>query len=110
MEALEISRAKFYEEIQAEVEADGPEVIRDLRAKEMKSALISSLMVARRRLHLTQEQLAERSGIAQTEISRIERGRKSPTVDTYARLAASLGLRVSPQPAGREQKRRTSVA
>jgi len=30
--------------------------------------------------------------VAQEEISRIERGRKSPTIDTYARIAAALGL------------------
>ncbi len=52
-------------------------------------------MTGRRALNLTQAELAERSGVAQTEISRIERGRKSPTMDTYSRLAAALGLRLS---------------
>ena len=100
----------FYAEIEAEALAEGPEAIRDLRAKEMKYALISSLMMARRRLQLTQQQLAERTGIAQTEISRIERGRKSPTVDTYSRLAAGLDLNVDSMIRRGGEKRRIRVA
>jgi len=82
----------FYAEIEAEAKAEGPAAVRDLRAKELKYTLISSLIAGRHDLHLTQAQLAARAGVAQEEISRIERGRKSPTVDTYARIAAALGL------------------
>jgi DNA-binding XRE family transcriptional regulator len=82
----------FYAEIEAEAKAEGPAAVRDLRAKELKYSLISSLIAGRRHLHLTQAQLAARAGVAQEEISRIERGRKSPTIDTYARIAAALGL------------------
>ena len=32
------------------------------------------------------------SGIGQAEISKIERGRKSPTLDTYTRLVMALDL------------------
>jgi ribosome-binding protein aMBF1 (putative translation factor) len=85
----------FYKEIEAEAAAEGPDAMRDLHAKELKYALISSLMTGRRTLNLTQAELAARSGIAQTEISRIERGRKSPTMDTYSRLAAALGLQLT---------------
>src|SRR5260370_36697415 len=93
---------EFYKEIETEAEAEGPEAVRDLRTKELKYALISSLMAGRRALNLTQAQLAERSGVAQTESSRIARGRQSPTMDPYTRLAAPLGARltlVKPAPA-----------
>ena len=100
----------FYAEIESEARAEGPEAVRDLRAKEMKYALISALMTARRRLQLTQQQLTQRSGVAQTEISRIERGRKSPTVDTYSRLAAALDLKVNPLIGRGGEKRRIRVA
>ncbi len=43
-------------------------------------------------LRWTQKDLAARSGIGQGEISKIERGRKSPTLDTYSRLATALEL------------------
>lgn len=43
---------------------------------------------------LTQEELAERSGVQAGEISRIEAGKRDPRVSTVLRLAK--GLRVSP--------------
>lgn len=87
---------EFYAELEAEAEAEGAEAIRDLRAKELKYELINALTTRRRELNLTQENLAERSGVAQTEISRIERGRKSPTMDTFSRLASALLLELRP--------------
>jgi transcriptional regulator with XRE-family HTH domain len=83
---------EFYRELEDEAQAEGLEAIRDLRAKEVKYALINALITRRRELNLTQERLAEESGVAQTEISRIERGRKSPTMDTFSRLASALRL------------------
>jgi transcriptional regulator with XRE-family HTH domain len=48
----------------------------------------------RRRKKLSQSQLAQRTGIHYTEISRIERGLRDPRLTTIARLAH--GLRVKP--------------
>lgn len=82
-------------EIAAEVHREGALAAGDLRAKELKNALVSSLLTRRRELRLTQAALSAKCGVAQTEISRIERGRKSPTIDTYSRLASALGLQWS---------------
>lgn len=82
----------FYSKLAAEAKGEGPEAARDLRAKEVKYALINTLITRRRDLNLTQQTLAKESGIAQTEISRIERGRKSPTLETFSRLASALRL------------------
>lgn len=87
---------EFYREIEAEAAADGPAAVADLRAKEFKYALVNSLLTRRHQLRWTQADLAARSGVAQEEISRIERGRKSPNMDTYARLAVALGFAVMP--------------
>ena len=40
---------------------------------------------------LTQEQLAERTGLSQQYISKLERGRRNPTVVTLFELASGLG-------------------
>ena len=85
----------FYGELEADARAEGPEAIRDLRAKEIKYALINTLITRRRDLNLTQQTLAEHAGVAQTEISKIERGRKSPTLDTFSRIAGALRLTFS---------------
>jgi transcriptional regulator with XRE-family HTH domain len=49
-----------------------------------------NLREARVRLGLTQEQVAERSGVHATEVSRIEAGKRDPKVSTLRRLAAAL--------------------
>ncbi|HLI76841.1 MAG TPA: helix-turn-helix transcriptional regulator [Acidobacteriaceae bacterium] len=46
--------------------------------------------LARRRLHLTQEDVSGRSGIHPTEVSRIENGERDVRVSTVFRLAAAL--------------------
>jgi transcriptional regulator with XRE-family HTH domain len=46
----------------------------------------------RKEAGLTQEQLAERSGLSQQYISGLERGRRNPTVVTLYELATALGV------------------
>ena len=83
---------ELLQRIDEEAKEEGPSGIAHLRALQFKYRMINLLIQERGRLGWTQEQLAERSGIGQPEISKIERGRKSPTLETYARLAAALGM------------------
>jgi transcriptional regulator with XRE-family HTH domain len=57
------------------------------------------LREARGRARLTQRQLAEKSGIPQETIARIERGRADPRVNTLDQLleACEFGLEVLPR-------------
>lgn len=50
----------------------------------------SNLRAARKKLKLTQEQVAERSGVHPTEVSRIEAGKRDPQVSTLRKLAAAV--------------------
>lgn len=43
---------------------------------------------------LTQEQLAERSGVSRVTINRIERGKLNPSMKTLSRLARAMGKQV----------------
>lgn len=52
---------------------------------------IRAVIRARLESRMTQKELAEKTGIRQSNISRIENGTSSPTVDTLARLAAGMG-------------------
>lgn len=83
---------RLLDDIEGEAAAEGPAAVRDLRALQLKYRLINQLIESRRSLRWSQKDLAERSGIAQSEISKIERGRKSPTMDTYSRLATAMDL------------------
>ena len=55
-------------------------------------SLTRTIMHARIAQNLTQEELAERTGIAQTEISRIENGIRNPSLKILQRLAEGLGM------------------
>lgn len=50
-----------------------------------------TLRAARRRAGLTQRQLAERTGVAQPTIARIERKREMPRADTLSALLRACG-------------------
>lgn len=54
-----------------------------------------ALIEARTSMNMTQKELAERSGIRQSNISRIESGSCSPTVATLQLLAKGLGKQLS---------------
>lgn len=46
----------------------------------------------RKEMKLTQEQLAERSGLSQQYISELETGKRNPTIVTIYELACALGV------------------
>lgn len=54
------------------------------------------LRLRRELLSLSQVALAELSGVSRGTINRVERGRRVPSVRTYARLRAALGLEAPP--------------
>lgn len=60
----------------------------------IEQVLASNLVAARKSLTLTQVQLAQRSGVNRAVIAHIERQARNPSLDTMARLAASLDLSI----------------
>lgn len=82
---------ELYREIEQEAHAEGPEAVAELRALEEYYGLWTELLELRRRRRMTQAELASRSGVPQSEISRIERGAANPTFGTLHALVAALG-------------------
>ncbi len=66
--------AKSYEEIQPELN------------------VIRALIDARISKNMTQKELAEKTGIAQTEISKLENGTRNPSIKLLQRLADGMGM------------------
>jgi len=58
----------------------------------IKEILAHNLKENRRRLGITQPQLAERAGMSTQYLAMIEIARKFPTADILERLAAALGI------------------
>lgn len=71
------------EEFRAEYEALEPEF-----------TIIQVMIDARKSSGLTQKQLAEKTGINQADISKLERGSGNPSLRTLQRLAAGMGMRL----------------
>lgn len=56
--------------------------------------LIRAMLNARDEQHISQRQLAAKTGITQADISKIESGEANPTLQTLKRLAEGLGMRL----------------
>lgn len=54
--------------------------------------LAYQILLARESAHMTQKQLAEKTGIYQADISKIERGIGNPSLSTLKRIAAGLDM------------------
>ena len=71
-----------------------PEFAAEYEALQPEYEAIRAVIGARIESHMTQKQLAEKTGIRQSNISRIENGTSSPTVETLARIAAGMGKKL----------------
>lgn len=71
---------------------DGIEIGKD--TVDIMSKLAARLTEARNRIGITQKQLAEKTGIYQADISKIERGLSNPSISTLQRLAEGMGLQI----------------
>lgn len=57
--------------------------------------VIRALIDARVSQNMTQKELSDRTGIAQTEISRLENGTRNPSIRLLQRLADGMGMVLS---------------
>ena len=87
----ELSFDAMLEQIAAlgEEEKESVELAKDI------SAFIETLVEARISMGLTQRQLAEKCGIKQSAIARIERIQVIPRLDTLLKIAKCLGCTIS---------------
>ena len=53
--------------------------------------VVKQIISAREELQITQKDLAERTGIRQSNISRLERGNYNPSVEFLRKIAKGLG-------------------
>ena len=63
--------------------------------EDLRPAFGHRIRALREKLHLSQEQVAERADLHWTYISGIERGRRNPGLNTMGGLAEALGVSLS---------------
>ena len=67
------------------------EIRSEYEALQPEHALIQAIIDARQESGITQKELAKRTGIAQGDISKLERGDVNPSIRTLQRLARGMG-------------------
>lgn len=87
------------EEFEQELMQD-PEFVEYRKAKQLQQQLLDELKQARLAQKLSQNDIALRTGMKMQNISRLERGVVTPTIDTLSRYAMALGGSIHFQPAG----------
>ena len=71
-----------------------PAYAAEYEAQRPEYEAIRAVSSARLACNMTQKELAEKTGIRQSNISRSENGSASPTIDTLASIAAGLGIQL----------------
>lgn len=90
---------KFVDYVRELEERVTPEERQELDSARARFKLGARVLQHRLAAGLTQQQLASASGIAQSDISRIERGQANPTAETLEALAEPLGVTLDFVPA-----------
>ena len=63
-------------------------------ALEPEFSIIQAIIDARKKSGMTQKDLAEKTGITQGDISRLETGSANPSLKTLQRLAEGMGMKL----------------
>lgn len=71
-----------------------PDFKKEWDENEVRYQLMMMVLRARNEEQLTQSELAERTGLRQSNISRIEKGQSMPSIATLAKIAQGLGKRL----------------
>ncbi|MED9780903.1 MAG: helix-turn-helix transcriptional regulator [Peptococcaceae bacterium] len=69
-----------------------PEFVKEYEAIQPEMDIIRAMIDARTAQHLTQKELAERTGINQADISKLENGTRNPTINLLKRLAEGMDM------------------
>lgn len=79
---------KFDDFLQEQLQDD--EFRTEFEALQPEHAVLQALIDARKESGMTQKELAERTGITQGDISKLEKGNANPSIKTLQRLAAGM--------------------
>jgi len=71
-----------------------PNLKKEYDALEAEFSIVQAIIDARKVSGLTQKDLAERTGIAQSDISKLENGSANPSLRTLQRLADGMGMKL----------------
>ena len=71
-----------------------PDFRAEYESLEPEFEIVQAIIDARKKSGFTQKQLSERTGIAQGDISKIEKGEANPSLKTLKRLASGMDMKL----------------
>ena len=75
-----------------EMQMENPEFVKEYESIQPEMDVIRAIIEARTSQNITQKELAERTGINQADISKLENGTRNPSVNLLKRLADGMGM------------------
>ena len=78
-----------------EKQLQNPDFKAEWDALEPELSIMQAVIDARKESGLTQQQLAERTGISQADISKLENGNANPSLKTLQRLASAMDKKLN---------------
>ena len=83
-----------WDEYKEHVRATDPKAAKIIDETEMLSPIIAEIIIRRQELKLNQRELAERCGVPQSTIARMESGAVTPKLETLVKVCRELGLKL----------------
>lgn len=74
---------------------DGTEILIEVQQKDVRNHVIEQYVKCRKEKKMTQEQLAQRTGISRPNISRFESGNYNPSLEMMVRIAEALKMNLN---------------
>lgn len=68
------------------------EVLVERQKERVKNQILTSYINLRKERGITQQEIADRTGIKRTNVARIESGRNAPTIEVLVKLAVALDM------------------
>ena len=87
--------ALTFDDVLQQIKAEGESEQKTVEAAEMVSEIIEKLVKTRIGQGISQRELAQRTGIQQPTIARMEKVKVIPRLDTIARIAVCLGVEIA---------------
>ena len=85
------------------VREDDFEVLVERQKERVKNQILTSYINLRKERGITQQEIADRTGIKRTNVARIESGKNAPTIEVLVKLAAALGMELEIRLVEREE-------
>ena len=74
---------------------DGTEILIEVQQKDVRNHVIEQYVKCRKEKKMTQEQLAQRTGISRPNIRRFESGNYNPSLEMMVRIAEALEMNLN---------------